>query len=363
MRKHGKFGFGMAVTSETTSDLGKAGFSWRAVWDSPWLLVLLAVIAGHAFASHAVGIYTELQIGSIYDLGEQIIYAEEAIFRVPLVLGMLALFMRELGGRALLLATAIAYLLNSNDVFDGLLHNFLDQNDLYPLFLRRGNPEQAVNSQIPVSFAFLIVYLGLLITVLIRKRRTISRIFMLLIMSVTLGTTALFHQLLLDSALVTAIDQERMIYRHHLSAIAALPDEAAFQSLCQASATTCITRSMSSGLASSELTTDPAINQAVVRAFQALSADDIRSETHTEALIVGALDRDLRGKQFVLHREDDRYRLAVDMGSYNHLPARYKVYFGTLMIFAHMWWVYGGLALLTFHRSRFAWRFAKQLTD
>lgn len=353
----------MAVTSETaaglTQDQKKPGFSLGAVWNSPWLLMLLAAITGHAFAVHGVGLYGALHAGSIYDLGVEVIYAEEFIFRVPLVLGFLALFARDLGLRMLLLATAIAFGLNSLDFFDGILHRFLDQNDLYPLSLRRGDPSQAVNSQIPISFAYLIVYLGLVVSALIKARRSISRIFLLLIMTATLGTTTLFHQLLLDGALVTAIDQERMIHRQHLSAIATVPDEGTFERLCAVSATNCVVGDMTGPPPANA---DPAINQAIVQAFGRLQSGQSETATHAEAQIVGALDLDLRGKQFVLHREGERYRLAVDMGSYNHLPARYKVYFGTLMIFAHLWWVYGGIALLSFHRSKFAWRFAKQLT-
>ncbi|MEM6901916.1 MAG: hypothetical protein AAF556_01590 [Pseudomonadota bacterium] len=333
--------------------------SLGAIWGSPWLLVLLAAAAGHAFAMHGLGIYTAMQAGSIYDLGEEVIFAEEFIFRVPLVLGILALFMRELGARALLLATLIAMVMNNINFFDGILHRFLDQNDLYPLVLRRGDPTNAVNSQIPISFTYLFVYLALVVSVLIKARRTISRIFLLLIMTATLGTTTLFHQLLVDGALVIAIDQERMINRQHLTAIVTVPDEATFQRLCSASATTCAT----GGVNGPPPAAHPALNQAIIQSFERLKSGSIASNTHTEALRVGALDLDLRGMQFALHREGERYRLAVDMGSYNHLPARYKVYFGTLMIFAHMWWVYGGLALLSFHRSRFAWRFAKQLTD
>ena len=329
----------------------------RAVWNSPWLLALLAASLGHILAVHALYITDALRNGDLIATGEAFIYAEEFLFQVPLFLGIAALFMRQVGARALMLITIVSFLANNIDLIDYHLHNLLDHLDLYPAYFRHGVPDGPVNVQLAILLCYAIVYPLVWLSVLIPSRRTVPRSFVLLIMTATLGTTTLFHELIVNNALVTTLDQERLLNREYLARIIDVPDEASFMTLCQRAGVDCL----AADIRQLPELGPPAMGKRIQDTHWAAIADDDRPvSTHVEALITGALDADLRGNQFAYHRDGERYRLAVDMTSYNHLPARYKIYFGALMITAHFWWVYGGFALLAFHRSRFSWRFARK---
>jgi len=340
-------------------DLGAIRAQWLRLWRSPAMLFLLAASAGYVMGWHFLLLFQADWNGNVMELGARFIYFEEMLFHVPLFLGIAALFLRQVDGRVLLALTFLAFWFNNNNIISHDLHGLLDSWHLYPEAFRHGRVDGPINVQYAILTCYAVVYPLLWLTVLMPSRRTMSRIFVLLILTVILGTTTLFHQVVIDRALVTAVNEERSLRLQYLENIADVPDEASFMTLCRRWGGICETGSMASA------PHDPAgvpdfLRGRIARAHEASQLRGKDSLSVSEAQPVGALDADLRGRQFVFHRDGDRWRLAVDMSSYNHIPARYKIYFGALMIAAHLWWVYGGFGLLAFHRSRFAWRFARK---
>lgn len=345
-----------AESAPTGRVTGPVVVGWlRTVWDSVWLRALLWLLVGHVAALHGVQFYQAWQGDNLLGLADRAINVEEFIFDVPMFLGLLALMFRRIDWRVLLLATLLAHLDNRTLLIDHYLHNFLQDHDVYPAMFRHGNPNQPVNIQLAILSCYAVVYALLWLTVLLPARRTMGRVFVLLIMTVTLGTTLLFHQVVVDHALGTTLAQERLATRQYLTRIIDVPEDTGFMTLCRRSGAICLTGTGDQPPVVEAPRLVPRI-AAAYRASRDVGGDPV---LRVEAVQVGGLASDLRGQQFAFYGNREHWRLAVDMTSYNHLPARYKLYFAALVAVAHLWWVYGGFALLAFHQSRFAWRFAR----
>lgn len=308
---------------------------------------ILAVVAAQALAHHALAIWGAWSAGDVLALGDAWIMAEQSAFHVPLVLAAVAAATGRVGGRALLAAIAAGHWANEFRLLDGHLHGFLESNRLYPAAFYHGS------GSVNVQYAILLLYavaLPWLASAAIR-RRTLDRLFVLLIVTTTLGTTMLFHKVVVESALQGSVEHVRAQKLAAMRATQGLGADV-FRSACRTLDVACLDLPEGAGMPLGGHWS-PALAEVVTKLHRDTAGRPVR---HAQALRIGVLKPDLRGEQYAYERDAAGARVMVDDASYATLPARYKAYFSILLVSAHAWWAGGGVALLAWHRRRLSRR-------
>ncbi|MEO0392213.1 MAG: hypothetical protein AAF213_03075 [Pseudomonadota bacterium] len=341
--------------------LSNVGRLCRRFWASKWALSILIILTILEATNNLFGLVFSMAERSSVDVSQELVSIEELLFTMPLILGAILLFTRRLGLKFVMLAFLLSSYDNHFGFIDDHWHNFLDDNQLYPLALRRGDPDADVNIQYAVLSFYVVIYAGLALMMCRAKWRSFERIFVLLIMSVMLGTTVLFHQVFIHNALVSEFEQARAAKRAHYASLVHLPDQQ-FLSFCKQRGMNCQVGVLTEPIAIADTSLQPALAEA---AKHLKNNPQMATQTYDQALRVSTLQGVLTGHQIVMHRygalPDARYRLIVDHSEYTHIPNRHKVHFTGLMIVAHSWWIGGGLLLIAFHRRRFAKRFGARV--
>jgi hypothetical protein len=303
-------------------------------------LVLLTL---HALSEQFVRLWNAYASKDASLLADGWIMTEQFLFHVPLFMAIIALFRRKLGLIELMVVTVVGHWLNEFNFFPQIVHGILFDNDLYPKAFKA--PNGAVN----VQYAILLVYFAIVPAIYgfaLRKRtRTISRVFAALIITATLGTTLLFHKLVVEADLITTVDRARNERLAVMETAVTLPSEKDFQAFCTLLKTDCAT------LASDQ----PFTLGSPEMADAARSIHTNAMNTGKDKVVVpfkgrvGVLTKDLRGSMLVYARAGSSYRVILDNTSYNHFVWDHKVQFAILMSVAHLVWAYGGYLLLAFH--------------
>jgi hypothetical protein len=157
----------------------------------------------------------------------------------------------------------------------------------------------------------------------------------------TLTTTLLFHRLVIEDGLRGAIADARGAQLQTMMASISLSSEQDFFSMC---------RKLSFNCQPGE-TTAPAIENALkkIRARVLPEKEDV---VIPYQLPINALSEDVHGEQFVYAKLHGADRVAIDQSTYNHLVWRHKRIFSSLVVIAHILWIFGAFAILAVHQNR-----------
>lgn len=319
---------------------------------------VLWCMAAYLMTSKLIVLVYAVAAQDLLRIGNAAIEIEEVLFHLPLFLGMSALIERHVGLRTLSLAVILAVFSHEIELFTGIIHDALAAIGFYALAYGETGLASEINIQYGIVTAYGLVFPAALAMAL--WRRSVARWFVVLIMTATLGTTTLFHLVIVDSALLTYLEEARADTRRAMAAAIDLPRPEDFEAQCAQAGVLCAQLPVTSGLPADwkASVAEPLARAAERLHWQVMGSGAERYST-TVIRPAGALDRDVRGQQYLYRRQGGMYRVAIDVRSYNHLPARHKIYFATLTSAAHLWWVFGGMALLAFHRRRVAYQFLK----
>ncbi|SOC27206.1 hypothetical protein [Thalassospira xiamenensis] len=313
------------------------------------LAVCMAVI------SHVLAVGTAISEDAQMDIANGWIMAEQFAFHVPQFLGVVVLVSGRLTLNRFLMCVILAYVFNELGVFSERLHGFLEVNHFYPDAFYHGN--QSVN----VQYAILIFYAALApllcIRISLKKIRTIDTVFVTLIFFTMIGTTFIFHKIIVENALKTAIEDTRYNRMQSMQLISNLPTGDAFSRLFQDSCNkidvSCFVLNPGEPLPAGKRYSEMLLEMA--RSVQRDTGN--KQVFFSQSLYVGGLEEEMYGEQYVFRRlPDETVRFIVDTQDYGMIPAEYKPYFAILMLCAHIWWVGGGTALLFWHKRRFKGR-------
>lgn len=337
------------ITDQTAYETLAPGSTAR-----PWVIgglvaVVLTIIAQHI---HRIFIMAVDQPGIQTDFA---INTEQAVFHVPMVLALAVILNPKPGWITFLGCVIVGHLLNETALIHHHLHTLLDRLDLYPLAFRHGRPDVAVNVQYAGLMVWMVLAVGLVWRLVVRRTRTRHRLFLCLMMGVCLGTTLLFHKLVVEYALQGAVAEARAHRRAVVAEAMALPSRLAFVRMCASVDVTCTEGSWEDGPWSKPGGVPSMHMHAMQASASVMRPGDMAQEVAMGSLVVP----DLRGNQFVLMRRGDRYRLGIDNSSYNPIVYRHKHVFAALMVAAHTWWLGGGMLLLSWHDRRWRGRRAR----
>ena len=270
---------------------------------------------------------------------------EEWLFQVPLFLAGLAIIGMRRAGPVWALAVILAFIANESRLFSEIIHGVLDHGGLYPHALRHGNGP--VNVQWATLIAYGLVWPVLAMQVIWSKTRHIGRVFTLVIITVTLGTTFLFHQVLINQALHLALEEARDRQFAAMAQAITRPTKDNFLADCRLYQIWCDQAAVDA------MAIDPPADFAdwVGQVPQKSSSGLVSERRHASPL-----QRQLIGQQALYWHDDTAQRWAVDRAVYTPIVARYKIYFAILVSAAHLAWAFGGMALLALHRSPLRYR-------
>jgi len=321
------------------------------------LRAFLAVLVAHAVSVHAARLWEALGGTDGAAAADAWIMTEQFVFLVPLFLAVAALLRRGVGLAELAVAVVAAHYANETYLFIEHVHGALDRWRVYPEAFRHGNPNGPINVQYGILTFYAAVLPLLALQCLLRRWRTLGRLFVLLVAVVALGTTYIFHRVVVEADLIRTVAEQRAERLAGMEFAARLSSDDEFRGACAVLRVDCHVLPEGAMAAKDALGGAPEpLARAARQAHREAAARGAAGAVVARAFPVGVLSSDLRGNQFVYARRGDTVRVAVDDLSYNATVWRHKAYFTVLVVAAHAWWVFGGMALLGWHRRRLARR-------
>lgn len=263
-----------------------------------------------------------------------------SILMTPIFLAMIMLCTKKMKIWHLALAIIMGFNFDSYQFFDNVIHPFLYKLHIFDFLLRSG--QTVVNPQYTKILFYLVLLLGLTLQSIIKKYRSVDRIFMTLILSVVLGTTVIFHFAIPMG--MFKIGKKDLEY--------ALIEKVKYEPkniLCEKKE--CFT------LNSDLQTLDP-INNEQEKIFKNYSFF-IKKVTPQLTLLDPYFSISLgnfQGQGFdyiitVLQKTPTGYFLVYDKYASNKLSRHSEIWFSFLSTCAHFFWLYGGIGLLFLHKN------------
>lgn len=330
--------------------------------NNPIKIYLLSQYVGFALALAFVAylalpaVFDFVNEGFSAETANQFIMLEQSLFLSVPFLILISAFQKSFGYFTYLISLLLGYLSNEFEIFTDHVHSFLLSNSIYP------DSWVAQDGTANVQYAVLSFYIfsicAFVIVRMIKRSMSIAHYFVILGTIVALGTTVLFHILIVQSSLSQNMQESR---NENMSIIEVIMDVEpdAFADTCTENGFNCSVYDERSDL-------QDVLNEQVPlyaeNALRTLELDSLRVNPigrYTFSGEIGLLDTDVRGKQFGIGIDKNgMYRFVYDDKSYNHIVWRHKIYFATLVVVAHLWWFFGLTTLLQFHYSRFRKRSA-----
>lgn len=273
-----------------------------------------------------------------------LIRMEEWLFLIPLLLGLFAITGARITGSQWGAAVFVALILSESHFFTGTLHDWLMQAGLYPPFAKHGDQ---VNVQWTALMCYAVLWPILLIQICRSRTRHLGRVFTLIIMTATLGTTFLFHKLVIGVGLRNNLTELRQQQFHAIYQALAAPDQHEFYRLCRKAELWCQQAAKDMSISDSPADFADWIKQ---------ENDYLAIRTDVEQRSFSPLSSTLNGNQAVFERSEDYSRVAIDRMGYTPVVARFKIIFALLVGAAHLVWSWGGVGLLALHRSNVRFR-------
>lgn len=303
---------------------------------------IFIILASLAILFHAYDIYFS---ETPKEIADNWIMMEQFFFHIPMVLAFTLIFRKKITYLNIALSIIIAFLLNQFDIIFGLLHNFLVDYNIYPDFFYHGTTN--VNVQYTLILLYLVSFSILFISLL--KKRSFDRIFIFIILMTLLGTTTLFHYVIVDNALKNVLLDAR---QHKIEKMRLLiPQIKENSEICKEYQTVCLFLKEDETL--SEYDPD-LISSDLLEAIKRIKQETVSKPTYFEQkLKISALNENLKGDQYIFFRnKESEIFILIDIQKYQKYAQEYKKYFAILMISAHTWWLGGGLFLLFWHKNR-----------
>lgn len=147
-------------------------------------IAVVKIVSG-SFASNLYSISNlERLLSEIFPIHSQLLMA-------PLILGAIMIFKKKMTLWHVAIALLFSFFIPSYELFDEHIHTFLFSLHLYDFLLQPG--QQVLNPQYSRILFFVLLFSILLIQCVVKKTRSVDKIFITLILGVVLITTMIFH--------------------------------------------------------------------------------------------------------------------------------------------------------------------------
>lgn len=317
-------------------------FNWKKL--AIWAAFALAVAS---WAPVLVEFSQPFMTGAWVDKSGSLILLDMQMHTFSLVLCVLVIFRRQIGllDVSVALALAAASRWGGKDFFTTVVHPFFLEHAIYPQWLGKGSSAAQSHQYAKVLIgAVVAVALGLML--LVRRWRTIDRLYVWLIGSSVLVTTVLFHFMIRE-----AIFESRAHQKAVMALAVEAPKDWIFKAMCQHQKLECHEATLSGGY--------PVTGNATLDAETRRMIDSTRGyagATFSYSASV-PLSGGLNDYHVIYHwTSSSSYRMAVEREQWHRTLQKFQLIYSWIGIPAHLLWIGGGLYLLYWHRRRFAKR-------
>jgi len=326
-----------ACTRWLSSAAGRGARAWLA----------LAIIA-LCYGAHARRLADLHQGGDVTVLADAWLMFVLFVFNIPLFAAAVTLARREIGWTTVALCALASFLATEASLVHVVIHDFLDDHRVYPDILRHDSPANRINSQYAALSGYLVVLTSLAGLLAVRRMRSLSRLFLLAISLGHLGVIGVSHVTLTQWSMLDTLEAARAERMRAMRTIAALPSDADFQEACRGFGVACWVVPADAPFRSGS----PLLGDAVRDLRAGLSERTPTAGRSLELLPLGPLNLHVTAKQAAVAVRDGRHRVVEDTVSLTEAAAWYKIYYAVTNVAAHAVWMFGGFALLCWHRRR-----------
>ncbi len=292
--------------------------------------------------------------GQWVDRSGALILLDMQLHTFSLFLCVLAIFRRHVGALDLALALVLTALSRwgGKDFFTTVVHPFFLEHAIYPQWLGKGSTAAQSHQYAKVFIGgWVALILGGML--LVRRWRTMDRLYVWLMGTSVLVTTVLFHFMIRE-----AIFESRAHQKAAMALAVEAPKDWIFKAMCQHQKLECHEASLSSGY--------PVTGNAVLDAETRRMIDSTRGyagATFSYSASV-PLSGGLNDYHVIYHwTSAQTYRMAVEREQWHRTLQKFQLVYSWIGIPAHLLWILGGLYLLRWHRIRFAKRISQSLPN
>lgn len=311
---------------------------------APW-----AAIASAALAVLLVGrLWLSSKGVAGMNLPGTLLSTQQAILHVPIVVMAVLFFKRSLSPLQAAGCVAAAIAISQLGLIDEHLHAFMGWSGLYPAVIR--SPQSGfVNPQYAKIFLYGFLLPPFLVLVLLRRFRTLDRLFALVCAGVSFGAVMLIHFVLIHGALAFAGDQDKRL----MESINLNAGREARSAICRDMGWEC-TEGRIEDVRPDVSGMDKEIEGLRSHALDMPTGPDGRRQRMAFSWqTTGALDKGQVRSELVSFASDGtHWRAIVDPVLHQSYLDKWKVYFSVLAGSAQTIWTFGGLWLLFWHKSR-----------
>lgn len=331
-------------------------FSYKIHW------LIFALMTFNVYQSFASGFSLFFEHGSMSSSSGALVGMDAQIQTSVAILAAWLLFSREIRLWYVPLFISIGIEVMDARIFEEFLHPLYMDLNLYPSFLVHEFKHE-VNAAYARIYTGFWVGVALLLIVLVRRWRSLDRLFFVIIFWSVFATAGLFHWVTVKSLRV-AFDADR----EHISMIAESPD-VMFEPMCEYARTLCMRWDNGEaipgsgdfridGVVKDLISTRPEGDDSGFTVSSWMSTLPVNRAPYAHPLAEGkSFLHDLGSFSVAVTRKrDGSYRAVANVTTFERTNNFSSSVFGYLALSAHVTWLFGGLYLLMWHKRRRARR-------
>lgn len=270
------------------------------------------------------------------------LFTHTLLLYLPIFLSFFAILKRKIGLKEFTLSLILSYLANKYQWFD-IVHNVIKNTFIFDYLKSTGRT--VINNQYTRIIFYLLFIFILLIQILRKKTRTLSRIMIFFITTSCLFTVTIFHIAIPMGIFKSVLEDKSQIQKYEV-------EKFTKEEICKVKNCYNIS-SLGQIEVISEKEKPDNFKQYEWIISKGIYLLNSKNETiFSEPVNVNAgflFDYDI----ITLKKENDKYFTVIDNVSIRKFSRESEIMFSFLAIMAHFIWIFGGLVLLEFHYYKF----------
>lgn len=281
---------------------------------------------------------------SLLEILSSIFTVHSGLLIVPLWLMLTLFFKRNLRLYNFSIALCLSFFINSYELLDKHLHPFLESLHIYDYFLREG--QVVLNPQFTKILLYIVSIIIMFFICLDKKKRTMDRVFILLISLSVIMTTIIFHITIPMGYFKFIKNEQQILLVNNFKSSAHLKDFCIKKDCLSLNKTLEITNIISG--------TDFNFNN---HSYFKNRINKFFSDNNSNSIYSDSLGS-FEGQKFdyiltAVMKDKDDYIVVMDDKVLKPYARQSEIWFCFLSSLAHFVWIYGGILLLFIHKKRF----------
>lgn len=279
------------------------------------------------------------------------LFTHSMLLYTPIFLSFITLFKRKISLVDFAIALLLSYMAIQNEWFD-YIHNFIQNSFIFDKLKESGRT--VINNQYTRIIFYILLIVGLLIQVLRKKTRTISKIMILIMTTSCLFTVTVFHVAIPMGMFKAVLKDKEQNQKFEI-------ENYSPQEICKTRNCYNVYENGNLEIISEVEKTDfKQYDRILYKGIYIMNQQHLGTFSEAVAVNVGFLfDYDI----ITMKKEGDKYFTTVDNKSIRKFSRESEIMFSFLAIVAHFIWIFGTLILIEFHNYKFKKRAEKTLLE